>query len=84
MMSSLGGGGTVVEMSNRESSVIGGVIVATVGVATMGISTVAGVGVAACVGVDGVAAKERFALEVGVLVTFAAGVRATVVRKVET
>jgi len=84
MMSSLGGGGTVVEMSNRESSVVGGVIVATEGVATMGVSTVAGVGVAACVGVDGVATKERFALEAGVLVTFAASVRVTVVQKVET
>ena len=73
----------MVEMSNRESSVIGGVIVDAVGVATTGVSTMAGVGVAACVGVDGVVTKERFALEAGVLVTFAAGVRAIVVREVE-
>lgn len=84
MASSFNGGGTVIVTSSKESSLAGGVMVAGAGVAVEGVSEVNGVGVAACVGVDGVAAKEpRFALEAGVLATLAAGVLDIAVREVD-
>jgi hypothetical protein len=79
MTSLLSGRGTVIKMLNRELSVVNGVIVTAISVATIGVLAVAKVSIATYVNINGIAAKKHFTLKASVLVTFIASIQATVV-----